>query len=203
MLTEQAYCEYLQDTPYLERLPGLIQVNIFNALSRNSMSLGLSTTRLLCEATSPFGQVGPRTPTAISYPQALSPTALQDSTPHHPWIDLLPWPVLRDRILQLVVSERIDEDDLCHDLVELDTTQGSDKASLIVWGEPWDPWGWEASRAFLRKWGWLVEGCTEILEATNHWREKEGRGKVNVRNPTGNGTKMSRPLLLLIQTPSL
>lgn len=35
---------------------------------------------------------------------------------------------------------------------------------------------WEAIVALFRKWGWLLTGCLEILEATNYWRENRGEG---------------------------
>lgn len=180
-LEKQAYSEYLGGTPHPEHLLRVVQVNIFNALARNAVSLGLPTAWLLCESVSPFGRIGPELPsstTASFWPASLSPTPLQASEPHHPWIDLFPWPKLRDRILHLSVGDLINEDDLCHDMVEFDITQGPDKAVLMVWGEPWDPRGWEASTAFLKKWGWLLEGCADVLlEATNYWREKRGEKK--------------------------
>ncbi|KAH8747598.1 hypothetical protein F5883DRAFT_437129, partial [Diaporthe sp. PMI_573] len=52
------------------------------------------------------------------------------------------------------------------------------EAALIICAEPSNPHGWEVSLALLRKWGWLLEGCEDILEATNYWREKRGEKKV-------------------------
>lgn len=183
-LTNQAYAEYLGRTPRPEHLLRVVQVNVFHALAQNAVALGLSTSWLLCDSISPFGQIGPPVPVTLppSHPASLTPTPLQVSELHHPWVDLLPWPILRDRILHMSAAELIDEDDLCHDIVEFDTTQGSsEKAALIVWGAPWDPKGWEASPAFLRKWGWILENCEEILEATNYWREKRGEKKLAFR----------------------
>ena len=179
-LTQQAIAEYVSGSLRPGRLPALIQVNVFNALARNAAALCVSEDWLLCEAISPFSLQGPGLgPLAValtsspSCPDSLRPTALQLSVPHHPWIDLLPIPHLRDNIIHAAgVSAVCDEDNLCYDMVEVSSE--SDKASLIVWGEPWDPRGWEASVAFLRKWGGLLKGCPEILEATNYWRQKRG-----------------------------
>ncbi|OIW29060.1 hypothetical protein CONLIGDRAFT_633258 [Coniochaeta ligniaria NRRL 30616] len=183
-LADQAYAEYLAKTPRPEHLLRVVQINVFHALARNAVALGLSTSWLLYDSISPFGQIGPPIPVPAppSYPDSLTPTPLQASEPHHPWVDLLPWPVLRDRILHLSAGDLLDEDDLCHDIVELDTTLApSEKAALIVWGAPWDPSGWEATPAFLQKWGWLLENCDEILQATNYWREKRGEEKLSFR----------------------
>ncbi|RBQ90651.1 hypothetical protein VDGD_04202 [Verticillium dahliae] len=73
-------------------------------------------------------------------------------------------------------SGTIDEDELCSDLLNVEDTNWSDveKPSLILWGEPWDIKGWEASAAFLRKWGWITQGCPELIEGTNYWRRIRG-----------------------------
>lgn len=66
--------------------------------------------------------------------------------------------------------------ELCEDLVV-----GAERSDtgLIAWGEPWDPAGWEITPTFVRKWGWVVEGCTELMVATNHWRAKRGERPLN------------------------
>ncbi|KAI6081673.1 hypothetical protein F4821DRAFT_248741 [Hypoxylon rubiginosum] len=180
-LADQAYTAYLGHSPRPEHLLRVVQINVFHALARNAVALGFSTSWLLCDSISRFGQIGPPPPPTLppSYPHSLVPTPLQVTEPHHPWIDLLPWPILRDRILHLSVIDSIEEVNICHDIVEFDATQSpSEKPGLIIWGSPWDPRGWEASPAFLRKWGWIVDGCEEILEGTNYWREKRGEKKL-------------------------
>lgn len=84
---------------------------------------------------------------------------------------------MRDNFLKAIGDPDLcDEDVLCQDLCQYDASTG--KATLIVWGSPWDPRSWEASPAFLRKWGFLLYGCDEILQATNYWREKRGEGRI-------------------------
>ena len=183
--SEQAYARYLGHDTRPENLLRVVQINLHNALAGNSLMLGLSTAWLYCHSVSPFGLCGPSpnqdaiSALPASYPENLRPTALQASITHHPWIDLLPWPQLRDTILASIENEIIDEDELCYDIVEFDTSANpAEKAALIVWGEPWDPQGWEASTTFLRKWGWTLKGCPELLKATNYWREKRGERKL-------------------------
>ncbi|SPO04143.1 uncharacterized protein DNG_06826 [Cephalotrichum gorgonifer] len=172
----QAYSAYIAGAPCPTHLPRLIQVNILGALTRNAQALNLSNSWLLCDAISVLDE---DSLSSISCPKSLRPTALQVSVSHHPWIDLLPLPRLRENILKLIDIEGFDEDELCHDMVEFDSEEGPEKAALIIWGDPWDPRGWEASVAFLRKWGWLLTGCPEILEATNYWREKRGERRLS------------------------
>jgi Domain of unknown function (DUF3425) len=147
-------------------------------VARNAAALGFPTEGLCHDdMVSPFNQQGPHLPCSSiplsSCPESLRPTGLQLTVMHHPWIDLFPIPHLRDNVLRAASAGFFDEDELCADLVNLDDGQG-ERPSLIVWGAPWDPRGWEATVPFLRKWGWLTQGCPEIWEATNFWREKRG-----------------------------
>jgi hypothetical protein len=45
---------------------------------------------------------------------------------------------------------------------------------LIVWGEPHDMRNWEATPGFLAKWAWVVAGCHDLVESSNHWRMLRG-----------------------------
>jgi hypothetical protein len=161
-------------------LPTLIRLNVLDAVARNARVLGFRLTSLCAdELVSPFNQAGPNLPSSTpeaSYPHALRPTALQIEMVHHPWSDLIPIPGFRDNLLR-AIELGFDEDLVCADLLRVDEEHG-ERGSLIVWGEPWDIRGWEASVPFLQKWGWLIQGCTEILEATNYWRERRGEKRL-------------------------
>lgn len=166
--------------PCPSHLPTVIHANIINALAGNAAALGLSELWLLCVATSPFGQrvLDPRAKinSSSSVPDSLRPTELQLSLPHHPWIDVFPIPRLRDNILMASYSSESMEDELWYDMVEMRIGRHSiDNPSLIVWGRSWDIRCWEATPAFVRKWGVLIEGCPELLESTNYWRRRRGQ----------------------------
>lgn len=160
------------------QLPMLIRLNVLNALSRNAVMLGFPVDGLCHDdRVSPFNEQGPGLGDAAARPSCrrnLQPTAMQVAVRHHPWIDLFPIPRLRDNMLQAILAGLLDEDELCADLLNVEDDRQGEKPSLIVWGASWDPEGWEASVAFLRKWGWLIQGCSELLEATNLWRQKRG-----------------------------
>lgn len=143
------------------------------------MLLGFHADSLCAEdMISTFSLSGPARP-AAPYPRFLQPTSTQVSVVHHPWLDLFPFPVMRDRALRAIESGLLDEDEFCSDLVEADGGSASE-ISLIVWGDSSDPAGWEASEPFLEKYGWLVWGCTELFEATNRWRGERGERRLQV-----------------------
>jgi hypothetical protein len=45
---------------------------------------------------------------------------------------------------------------------------------MVLWGEPWCTTGWEISEGFARKWAFLLDGCNNLIESTNKWREARG-----------------------------
>jgi hypothetical protein len=44
------------------------------------------------------------------------------------------------------------------------------RSGLIIWGEPWKMENWEVTPNFLRHWGWALEGCDDLIRASNRWR---------------------------------
>ncbi|KAL6863544.1 hypothetical protein J3F83DRAFT_744760 [Trichoderma novae-zelandiae] len=177
-------------SPSNDHLLCIMQFSVMRAFGTISSIIGLSPAHLLDDdASSPFSSHAPPltqpSPAAeelqqfaFALPQSLAPTPLQTSTPHHPWIDILPCPQMRDNLLRLDSStsttrrRHYDPDSLCHWMVGLDA--GQKEAGLILWGEPWDLAAWEVTADFFHGWGWLLEGCFELFEATNYWRGRRG-----------------------------
>ena len=170
-----AHQSYLLGSPRVDLLLTLIQFNVFRALISNNFSLGFDLAWLREDAISPFYTTSPES--WGSLPENLRPTELQHKVEHHPWIDLFPIPTMRDNLLR--AGADYDDTAICLDIVEIGD-KPKEKAGLIVWGEPWDIYGWEASPAFLRKWAWVVEGCHELLKSTNYWRMKRGERMIEI-----------------------
>jgi hypothetical protein len=111
----------------------------------------------------------------------LRPTIAQIRHRHHPYLDGLPFPTLRERIIDACSLESpiLDEEDLCDDL---------EKGGLICWGSylgdgnratgsgaPWDYRSWEAQPWFLRKWWFFIGGSQgELFQQTRWWHEIRG-----------------------------
>jgi hypothetical protein len=137
-------------------------------------------------------------------PPSLVPTALQQSRDHSTWINVIPFPRIRDNLIRY--EGRFDPWELMQDLVgdlmnstparrrdapvsanvpeiqlALTLPSQSDpdevtagRKGLIVWGEPHEMGNWEATPGFLAKWGWIVDGCDELVEISNYWRMRRG-----------------------------
>ncbi|KAH7355160.1 hypothetical protein BKA65DRAFT_394676 [Rhexocercosporidium sp. MPI-PUGE-AT-0058] len=109
---------------------------------------------LACCQDSGFNIVAP----VSSLPPSLAPTLQQRYVPHRPYIDMIPWPSMRDRILSSPSS--INEMQFASDIAFSD---------IKVWGSsPWDPVGWEVSPEFAKKWWFLMDDA--ILQTANFWR---------------------------------
>lgn len=156
----------------------VIKANTCHAFVYNAFLLGI-TPEMICDANcfSPFAQ-GVSNIREDSLPLALRPTKLQRSTRHYPWIDVLPLPRMRDNMIR-ACQVVVDEVEIASDIMNVGVVCG-DKATMVVWGDPSDPGSWEASVAFLRKWGYLLRGCQELIDATNYWRGRRGETTLRV-----------------------
>ncbi|KAK2589645.1 hypothetical protein QQS21_012674, partial [Conoideocrella luteorostrata] len=152
----------------------LYQFNFSRSLMLNAEVLRLSARDMHDDACSGFVTSGPRPPDQSfdihSIPAGLQPTALQRVVAHHPWVDLLPVPQLRDNIIGRDVDS-YDEEGLCRAFTGRGQQGG---AGVIVWREPWDAGGWELTEEFVRSWGWVFQGCSELYQSTNMWRAQRG-----------------------------
>lgn len=164
-------------------------MNTINGLTRNAAALGFSFDWLICEMISPFGRDVQDAPewslqAAASTPTTLLPTAAQLRKRHHPWIDLLPLPRMRENLfvagsMMTPECEEMLHDQLYKDIIETGGHQ-REWVGLAVWGDPWDPRSWEMSQPFARRWAWLIQGCPELVVSTNYWRETRGERPIAV-----------------------
>ncbi|OJJ02995.1 hypothetical protein ASPVEDRAFT_170221 [Aspergillus versicolor CBS 583.65] len=164
---------YMTRSPRSEHLIGLTRLNVHRAINENIRAIGMDPHWTSCDESISIFNLSPPIPSLSleKIPASLRPTQIQQTVPHHPWLDFFPFPRMRDI---LIAAECLfDDDDLCHDLMAFWDTRNTG-ATLVVWGEPWDPRSWEVTEGFAEKWGWLLRGSTELLVSTNYWRRKRG-----------------------------
>lgn len=165
---------YLAGSPQIDHLISLTRLNVHKAIESNIRAIGM-TADWTCgdDTVSIFNLYSPVTPTFSleNIPASLRPTDIQRSIPHHPWLDFFPFPRMRD--ILIAAEHLFDDDELCHDLMAFWDTQNT-QATLVVWGDSWDPRNWEVTEGFLRKWGWLLRGSPELVISTNYWRRRRG-----------------------------
>ncbi|KAI8723029.1 hypothetical protein NCS52_00157700 [Fusarium sp. LHS14.1] len=162
---------YITHSPQLTILPILSQFNFIRALLANMDTLGISSTEMGYNNLSPFNLRNyNRHITSTRLPDGLRLTDLQCTTLHHPWIDLLPFPEMRDNLFRRGL-ERFNEEELCQAV--RGRIPDSDPG-MLIWGESWDPNSWEVKESFARSWGWTITGCWSLLRSTNEWRARRG-----------------------------
>ena len=152
----------------------LPQPSILTAALHNALSLNITLPSLLTSSPlSPFyrsSTLPSDDPVALlstasnpSFPPHLQPTLPQILFPHHAYLDLVPFPVLRARAITLAVtSPRLfDPMDLKRDIMGDGLVYSRAEAN----GQPWDGRSWEVAPWFLRKWRMLMVG-----EEGSFWR---------------------------------
>ena len=105
-----------------------------------------------------------------SLPAQLKPTVLQLQTPHHAYIDMIPSPSLRDRLIAVgPANSNTFMTQACTIACDIEDT-----GQMIVWGEDWlNEFAWEFSAAVLDRWGgWLL--TQEWGQRANFWRRQRG-----------------------------
>ena len=190
LVVQNANKEYVASLPDIHRNHIRIkQVLFVAACVANASSLGVSLDGLSYDsAESPFfrnsiSESVAKTACLSDFRDLkthLRPCATQLMYRHHPYIDVLPFPTFRERLIKLacVKEPTIDEDELCKDL---------ENDGLICWGSslggsgamgsgaPWDIRSWEAQDWFMKKWWILIGGAEgEIYKQTQWWCEMRG-----------------------------
>ncbi|KAH6712058.1 hypothetical protein BKA61DRAFT_609525 [Leptodontidium sp. MPI-SDFR-AT-0119] len=182
-----------------DHLLRLIHFNVFRGLITNkallygrtfqtkvNLDFVLPESRNLCD-----GLALIRSKPGQALPTSLSPTYVQASIAHSPWINMFPFPALRDNLIK--AEKDFDHEDLFFDLFgemficraiepiskevrvaedELEDDVTARRKGLIIWGEPWDANSWEATPGFVNKWTWLLRNNHDLIESTNRWRAK-------------------------------
>jgi len=109
----------------------------------------------------------------------LRPTQAQIMYSHHPWLDLIPFPSLRVKILTLGLLDPppFDVYELKMDIFMNDGITCWRKARRDMSGQPWDMRCWEAEKWFLEKYAFLFGEEDELRAQTKWWRWMRGDGK--------------------------
>ena len=183
--------------PEDQKLLTLLHFNLVRALTRNVFLLGLDPAQMNDDIPSPFTTAfGKHKLELHALPPTLRPTQLQKTIPHHPEIDVFPFPMYRDNLLR--AGSSIDDTEFCLDIlygVELDQDRnpvarppvrdGNDvglgdggRTGLIVWSDPWLQSSWEVEEGFARKYRSLLKGCDELVRSTNFWRRQRGEKRL-------------------------
>ncbi|CAH0021806.1 unnamed protein product [Clonostachys rhizophaga] len=162
------------------RLITIVQYNVLRAMIWNLAALSMLD-QIPSECAETFGVPGQNISNNLGQiPPNLQWTSVQKSVDHPYWISVIPFPAMRDNLI--LMEDRYDSRDLLHDL-GLGLYEGLDDAErrgFLVWEDPWRSSGWEVSEGFVKKWDFLLKGCSVEMETTNRWRELRGEERLVV-----------------------
>ncbi|KAH7124594.1 hypothetical protein EDB81DRAFT_911510 [Dactylonectria macrodidyma] len=203
---------YVEFRPSADHFLHLIRYNVFRGLISIRSMLNLLTMKvdapfeMPAEMSAASHTSGPCWGSATIYPvhpsipKCLLPTTSQMNHPHSFWINMIPFPQLRDNLIKWEAS--FNHLEFLYDLVgsllgsispgqqgafdkpptssqlivcEDDTDElTAGQQGLIVWGEPHEKENWEVTPGFLKKWAYVLDGCEELVYISNRWRIVRG-----------------------------
>lgn len=156
-----------------DELAQLINRNLMAAAANNAQHLGLDTAALQASR----AVLTPRL-SNNQLPATLQPIPLQYQMPHDPIIDIVPHARFRYNVLRAMATQQLDAAAFSAALRAsgaLENVQGSWlRGGLVVWSSPDQLASWELSEFFVRRFGLLLQGCEDLLAATNAWRSRRG-----------------------------
>jgi hypothetical protein len=128
----------------------------FSALLENAKLLQID-----CKNPSPQPGIFINLSNITQPPPSLYPVPVQQLIPHRPYLDVLPLPSVRSRLLE--VSLHFGCTEFWFDMID----------GFTIWGQsPWEEMGWEVSESFVRKWWFLVD--KDVIKQSNFWRAQRG-----------------------------
>jgi len=157
-----------------DELAQLINRNLMQAAVSNTATLGIDATALRTGAL----VYTPRPSNRSTVPPSLVPVELQYRVAHDPIIDVVPCARLRHNVLYAIANGQINAAAFTRCIRgsgAMEQMSGSwQRSGLVVWSSPEQVSSWELSEPFLRRWAPLLQGCEDLIAATNAWRSRRG-----------------------------
>lgn len=110
-------------------------------------------------------------------PTHLQPTPTQRLIPHHPVLDLLPWPTVRDKFIQVFhlpvnLRPKTAQDPMGMLRLIYDMEDAGGEGINVHGQDPFQASGWEIGQVVFERWWWAFE--TDVIQTSNQARKKRG-----------------------------
>ncbi|GAP84798.1 putative DUF3425 domain protein [Rosellinia necatrix] len=161
------------------------ELTVLRGLMRVAARLRCNTTTIWgLGANSPFNDGTHTALTTQELPQVWRPTLSQSSIAHHPVIDLLPWPNVRDRLIMIMnlpdaarppaATGPLAIAQLAYDLE--DPAEG-----VRIWGDdPCEPTSWEVGQVLFERWWFVFD--RRVVDQSNYWRRLRGAATLSPKS---------------------
>ncbi|PSS02304.1 hypothetical protein BD289DRAFT_458148 [Coniella lustricola] len=163
----------------------VLELTLLRAFLRIAARLGCATTSIWdINTRSTFSD--PLSST-LHLPKTWQPTTAQLLIPHHPILDILPWPSVREKILYTFTLPEDLRPPVAQSptaLVQFSYDLEDSAEGVRIWGEDvYDPRSWEVGQVFFEKWWFLFD--SDIIKQSNYWRERRGAAKLRIASGHG------------------
>ncbi|PGH16864.1 hypothetical protein AJ79_01508 [Helicocarpus griseus UAMH5409] len=110
-------------------------------------------------------------------PAHLQPTPTQRLIPHHPILDLFPWPATRDKLIQVFsLPEEFRPASASHPMALMNLvydTEDPSEGMRVSGADPFKLDMWEVGQVVFERWWWAFE--TRVVETSNRLRRRRGQ----------------------------
>ncbi|KLJ11266.1 hypothetical protein EMPG_13439 [Blastomyces silverae] len=110
-------------------------------------------------------------------PAHLQPTPTQRLIPHHPILDLFPWPTTRDKLIQVFsMPADLRPASASHPMAMMNLVYDIEdpaEGMRVSGGDPFELDVWEVGQIVFERWWWAFE--TRVIELSNRWRRTRGQ----------------------------
>ncbi|POR39337.1 Uncharacterized protein TPAR_00461 [Tolypocladium paradoxum] len=150
------------------------ELTLLRAMLRIAQRIGCREQLWSLDAVSPFNK-GVATPDD-QLPVPWRPTPSQVLVPHHPLLDFLPWPGVRDRIIGILsLPDEARPPNATGPLALVNFAydfEDNAEGVRIYGGDPYDPACWEVGQVFFERWWFIFD--RDIIDNSNRWRRLRG-----------------------------
>jgi len=160
------------DESYLE----MAELTLLRGCMAIARRLGIQDTIWSLAGVSPFTNPDMALAEFNHLPANLRPTLLQMTIPHHPVIDLLPWPSARDRMIGILAQPpEIRPPGAASPMALLefvyDIEDGAEGVR-ISGSDPYSASNWEVGEKVFKSWWWIFD--RDIIKRSNELRASRG-----------------------------
>ncbi|KAK5998300.1 hypothetical protein PT974_00677 [Cladobotryum mycophilum] len=159
------------------------ELTLFRAIIRIAERIGCRGQIWKIDAVSPFNQ-GAATP-VDQLPANWQPTSSQVLVPHHPLLDFLPWPGVRDRAIGIFsLPDAMRPPNATGPLAMVNFAYDFEDNSegVRIYGDDlYNPSSWEVGQVFFERWWFLFD--RDVIENSNRWRRLRGAPPLVVKGP--------------------
>ena len=154
----------------------VIELDILRGASAIASRLNINDLIWSLDSVSPFADPAMAFANFDHLPLNLRPTRVQKTIQHHPIIDLMPWPTVRDKLIYVLsqpAQYRPPKAGSPTALLEFVYDVEDSAEGVRIWGEdPYSDQSWEVGEKVFKNWWWAFDA--NVIRRSNQLRQSRG-----------------------------